>query len=284
MTTLILPANPLSGKGFDEEFQKEANAVRWEDDFQVASVDHDALTRRGKVTLRVPPTATASSIYRGWMLNTEQYETFYKQAKISGLTLETTPQQYRTAHRIDGWLDNFGDLTFPTFLVPEHNVEDKLAELMPSLEPGKYFIKDYVKSQKHDPKLSVANSVKDIQTVVNKLITEQGEWFTGGAVIRKFVELPANRTEIRGWWKDGEWRAFTPHPDFVDTVGETLDEVPDSLVAEVNNRLNELNLRFVSVDFTPTSDGDWLVIEIGDGQVSGFPSNIDEETIAEVLR
>lgn len=279
MTVYVFPCNPLSGRGYDPEFQSEVNALKWSD-HHVASVDHDSL-RSSDVVLRMNNAPTNETVvYRGWMMNIDEYTAFHEALTSRGYTLLTNVEDYRAAHQIDGWLDAFQDVTFRTSLLSLNPSEREVDEAVKFLGVDKFFIKDYVKSLKSDASLSIATDVELFDTI-QRFRAEQGDWLAGGIVVREFAELPEDRVEIRGWWRDGAWKAFTTHPDYADKDFDFV--IPSQLMTAVTEKLNSLGLHFVSVDFTPTSDG-WKVIEIGDGQVSGMPARLSEENITTILQ
>ena len=283
MTTIIFPRNPLTGLGFDEEFLREVDVMRFADGIQLAHVDHDALVSADAPRFKViNGVDEGEALYRGWMLTAPQYYRLHMAVEKAGLSLFTSHDEYRTAHQIDGWLEAFDGITFPTVLLRADATDEEIREAASVLNTDKFFVKDYVKSQKGDASLSVAESLEALPATVARFIDAQDEWLVGGIVIRKFVELPADRVEIRGWWKEGEWRAFTSHPDYAGKV--STQEIPQELLDDVTNRLNGLGLRFVSVDFTPTVSEGWKVIEVGDGQVSGFPDGLADNIISSILR
>jgi hypothetical protein len=61
---------------------------------------------------------------------------------------------------------------------------------------------------------------------------------------------------------------ITPHPDSPLCLPPD-DFKPSKYIAEA---IQSLRVPFVTVDFKLRSDGEWRIIEMGDGQVSGFPS------------
>lgn len=278
MTTYVFPCNPLSGRGYDSEFQNEVNALKWTD-AHVASVDHDQL-RSGDAVLKMNNAPVDDVVvYRGWMMNLAEYTVFYTALQNKGYSTLTSPSEYALAHQIDGWIEAFQDITFNTVLLPLNPSQDEVQNAVTRLGSEKFFIKDYVKSLKTDATLSVATAETLFDTI-QRFQEAQGDWLTGGIVVREYIDLPDDRVEIRGWWRDGVWKAFTTHPDYGDETFEF--NIPTALMKDISDRLTALGVHFVSVDFTPTANG-WKVVEIGDGQVSGFPAKLSEEMITAIL-
>lgn len=280
MSNFIYLVNPLNGRGYDEAFADEVSAISLPVN-DIATLDHDELTNHKNVSLKVPKFMEGEAVYRGWMLTPEQYKLFYQTALDKGIPLVTTPEIYKAAHQIDGWLDTFYDLTFPTVLIP---LEDYSLEMLNSqlqkLDGNTFFIKDYVKSRKDDVSLSIARGRGSVLGVVQAFMEAQDDWLVGGIVIRQFVPLAEDRVEMRGWWREGKWRTVTVHPDY---ATHKPQPVPQNLLDIVSERLTRSGFKFVSADFTQTAEGNWVLIEIGDGQVSGFPQGITTREVSEIL-
>lgn len=49
------------------------------------------------------------------------------------------------------------------------------------------------------------------------------------------------------------------------------------------SRAGQAIVRFISVDIARQQDGSWLIVEVGDGGVSGLPSSIEPETFYRAL-
>lgn len=280
MTNLILPCNPLSGQGFDEQFAYEAAAMQ-RTSVQTGTVDHDELVNHHTAVVKLPRWADSTSLYRGWMMNNHQYSVFAQACTDKGAPLLTSVEQYEVAHYLPGWIETFKDLTFPTVIVEASASLEEVLDAALHLEGDIFFIKDFVKSRKEEPALSIAPGRVNLYPTIQRFVAAQDDYIAGGVVIREFVPLADDRVEIRGWWRDGVWRAITAHPDYAHH--DEFLTPPQELLDEVSRRLNDLGLYFVSVDFTLTAEGNWVVIEIGDGQVSGFPDTITDDVIKSIL-
>ena len=89
----------------DEHFAAEAAAAAARRAPLVALVDHDALTEPGGAQRAVARVGEgeAGAVYRGWMLSAGQYAAFAAALAARGVTLRTSPAQYRKAHELPGW-------------------------------------------------------------------------------------------------------------------------------------------------------------------------------------
>ena len=70
------------------------------------------------------------------------------------------------------------------------------------------------------------------------------------------------------WRVDGEPVLTTAHPDTPDTAPE-----PD--LAAITECVRRLDCPFVTTDVARRPDGEWRVVEVGDGQVSDAPAGPD---------
>ncbi|GLZ77745.1 hypothetical protein Afil01_25520 [Actinorhabdospora filicis] len=243
----LLCRDPL-GPRVDPHFAPTAAALR---DLGVpyALIDHDALCAGdAEAAVRRVPEGTAW--YRGWMVTVAQYRALAEALAARGCVLNTTPDAYATAHELPGWYATFAELTPTTRFnldVPE----------------GRYIVKDHVKSRKHEPEAFFAARRAELPAVAATFLARQGEDLAGGLVVRDFEDLTGPETRV--WWLDGRPIAVTAHPDTPGSHARPpLDAVASAVAA--------LPARFVTTDLARRADGEWRVIEVGDGQVSDFPS------------
>jgi hypothetical protein len=137
-----------------------------------------------------------------------------------------------------------------------------------------YFImKDNVKSVKGSDfpdKISVDISEGEFNELVDKFKEFRGDLYTGEIILKQYEPLKRYADTTN------EWRAFY-FLDRVLTVSKNSNQpdtapcVPDELV--VNDFLTDMDSLFYTIDFAETEDGKWIVIETGDGQVSGLSPN-----------
>lgn len=140
-------------------------------------------------------------------------------------------------------------------------------------------VKDYVKSRKHEwfeacyieDASKTENALKIIHTFL-----ERQESLTGGLVLRKYVELlPTGYHEKSNLKLSAEYRVFY-------LLGKILCIIDywGNLSNDINFNSNEyqwvksfgsmFDSNFFTIDFARKLDGSLIVIEIGDGQVSGL--------------
>ncbi|MFB6893729.1 ATP-grasp domain-containing protein [Kitasatospora sp. NPDC056327] len=321
----LLPYHPLDPRRIDPQFAWEARLLR-DLGGEHHLVDHDALLAgdaRAAVD-RVPP-GRGPFWYRGWMLPSARYADFASALAERGGQLLTSPPGYASAHELPGWYGVFEGATPQSVWLPlagagsaagagagagrraEPPGAERLAPAVAQLGgQGAAIVKDYVKSRKDEwdeacfvPELADLSAVA---RVVARFVELQGEYLTGGVVLRRFEEftrvgwdadggLPADGTradgvradgptgsgqegrrravEARVWWLDGDPVLVGPHPDLPGGPA-----APDLSV--VRPLVRALGCRFVTTDLAERADGSgWRVVEVGDGQVSELPRGID---------
>ena len=236
------PADPLTSRRVDEYFAPQRDALR-EGGFSGIVLPPDVFRVPTHIG-GVPPAAVV--VYRGWMLDQNEYASFASSVTESGGVPHTSLEQYLLAHHLPNWYRLIPDLTPETVVLPAD--VDLQAELERLNWPA-FFIKDYVKS---------------LKTTAGSLITTPGEAKRVVDDMRKFrgtIEGGLCVRRVERFLPDSETRYFVVH-------GRSFacedTEVP-SIVKEVAARIEH---PFFSVDVATTETGEQRVVEIGDGQVS----------------
>ncbi|MFE6916203.1 ATP-grasp domain-containing protein [Streptomyces rubiginosohelvolus] len=266
-------ADPLRASRPDPQFAEDVAAARAAGG-RIALLDHDALLA-GDAAGAVARVARGSGPYwyRGWMIPSVRYAELETALGARGCTLLTDAADYRRAHELPGWYEEFDGLTPRSVWcatvpgAPPPSAEE-LAELAAPLGPGPGIVKDFVKSRKHEwheacyvPELG---DRRQLASVVGRFVALQGDFLAGGLVLRAFEPFVAGG-EARVWWVDGEAVLVTAHPD-------TPDRHPVPELPSVREAVGRLGLRWVTTDLALREDGVWRVVEVGDGQVSGLPA------------
>jgi hypothetical protein len=279
---VLIPADVLRPRRPDEHFAAEAHAAR-SAGLDVALVDHDALRADGgarRAVAAVPGSAAGQvAVYRGWMLSSTRYAAFAEALTERNVQLRTAPEQFRRAHELPGWYPALADVT-PRSVWTTGDDRDDFDRARLELGSGPAVLRDYTKSMKHHwheaafiPDLADAAAAWSVASRFRQLRDDD---FTGGFVLRRFEPLTA--PEVRTWWVDGVCRLVGPHPDT--PQGHPPTDVELSVVAPL---VAGLRLPFVTVDLARRTDGDWRVVEVGDGQVSDRPPTIGPEELVAVV-
>lgn len=272
-TGFLFCADPLRPNRPDPHFADEVAAVRAAGG-GVALVDHEALLA-GDADRAVARVARGSGPYwyRGWMVPSGRYAELEKALAVRGCALLTTAPDYRRAHELPCWYEEFAELT-PRSVWCD-GVPKDIGALAARLGPGPGIVKDYVKSRKHEwheacylPELTDRDH---LASVVGRFVELQGSFLAGGVVLRSFEPFVPTG-EARVWWVDGEAVLVTAHPD-------TPDRLPDPPLGPVREAVRRLGPRWVTTDLALREDGVWRVVEVGDGQVSGLPAGAGAEAL-----
>ncbi|NUT05862.1 MAG: ATP-grasp domain-containing protein [Hamadaea sp.] len=285
--TVLFCADPLSPHRVDPYFAGQAALVR-DLGGAIALVDHDAILAGNAIaaTRRVP--ADLGPVwYRGWMIPADRYAELAAVLAAHGTPLRVEPDDYRAAHELPGWYATFAAVTPATVWTPRKPFDplpaDEVADLVQPLGDGPGIVKDYVKSRKHEwteacflPDLADAGHAA---RVIARLIELQEDTLQGGIVVRRFEDFgrAAGRTaEARVWWVDAEPALVSAHPD-------TPEQAPRPDLRAITPLVAALGGRFVTTDMALRADGEWRVVEVGDGQVSDLPPTADAALLFSAL-
>lgn len=285
MTTFIFPADVFNPRQVDEEFAAQAEEIRScgggivtvDHDGIAANIDNRHFTARGIV----PNIRIKNAVYRGWMLTLEQYSFLERSLRGKGINLRTEMPQYQTAHHLPGWYDTFSGLT-PKTVWSYLNTLPSLTKFIAPLDSDAFIVKDFVKSRKSDWATACfvpeRSSLPKISEEFIRLQKEDGS-FAGGIVVREFESLDKDQGEARIWWVDGIPALITPHPDTPDV----MPDIDPLFINVVQNAVKRLSNTFITTDIAMRTDGNFRVIEVGDGQVSGLPRGIDASALWRAL-
>lgn len=253
----------------------------------------------GRAVRRVPEAAERQgALYRGWMMSVASYGALWEALARRHTVLLNAPEQYRRAHHLPESYPVIVDHTPRTVWTTSGAAVDfaVVTGLLAPLGDAPIIVKDYVKSQKHAWSeacfIASAADGEAVRRVVTRFVELQGAGLVGGLVFREFVELEPLTTHSKsGMPLTKEFRVF-----FLDgrplltaaywEEGEYHDELPPSdLFLDVAARVES---RFFTMDVARRTDGQWIIMELGDGQVAGLPERLEAsrfyQALAERLR
>ena len=276
---LLVPSDPLDERRPDDYFRPEFLAGRALG-LSVGLVDHDALSGGDAKRAVRRVSDSGEALYRGWMIRSEQYEALQEALADKAVTLRTKADQYRRAHELPGWYEGFRPFTAQSVWTTGPGV-DGLSELLGQLPVGPAVVKDWVKSLKHYwTEAAFIPDTRDLpmaEAVVRRFLELRAEDLVGGVVLRSFEKYQPG--EVRSWWVGGNCVAVTAHPDTPE-----LQPPPQMEVGRVAPAVATLGSPFVTVDLAQRDDGEWRVIEVGDGQVSDRPSAFTPEALISAVQ
>ena len=254
--------------------------------FNVSLISFEELTD-GNITTSLrfitPSKNKEFGLYRGWMLTLDQYQNLYNELLKKNIELINSPTEYKHCHYLP---DSYKKIESKT---PRSNWTTKLdtdSILTLSKEFGEnpIVVKDFVKSEKHNWEdacfIPNASNINNVKSVVKKFIELRGDSLNEGIVFRQFEELEfltehsksgmpltkefriffANKDIIKvfNYWDEGEYGETKPELDQFIKIAQSIDS------------------NFFTMDIAKKKNGDWIIMELGDGQVAGLPDNANK--------
>ncbi|MFD0715503.1 ATP-grasp domain-containing protein [Paenibacillus sp. GCM10027626] len=294
---VLFCADPLNEKRVDPDYELEyIKAKELGVTAELVSLEHLFEGNCTKAVKLIPPAeAMETIVYRGWMMKPEQYKRLYDTLKLRNLFLINTPEQYMNGHYFPNSYEAIRSVTPLSIWLDKQSIEEswgKVQELLLIFGNKPIIIKDYVKSRKHEWEeacyIPDASDRRHVQHVVGNLLERQGAELSGGVVFREFVELEQLLNHPKsGMPLSNEFRLFFLNHNLLLST-EYWDEVS---YAQEMPRLEPfvevaqgIDSRFFTVDIAKTRKGDWVVIEVGDGQVSGLPGHTNIEAFYRSLQ
>lgn len=239
---ILYPSDYFARGEPDEQFRPEAEA------FAAAGVGYSTINTDELAKAKAVPKIESGTtvLYRGWMLNADNYGQLVDAIEADGALPLTNSEAYLRVHHIPNWCRVLQDLSPETVVLPLGT--DFESELR-VLGWEAFFVKDYVKSLKTSVG-SVITEPDQIGHLVEEMEKYRGE-IEGGLCVRRFEKfLP--ETEVRYFVLGG--KPYAP----------TVGDIPP-IVEECAKRIDS---PFFSIDVAKRSDGVDRIVEIGDGQVS----------------
>jgi hypothetical protein len=285
---LVLCRDPIEPTRPDRAFEAEVAAIEGLG-LPCFLVDHDALVRDddpGRAVRRVSVQAEpVRAAYRGWMMTPRQYGRLYEALSARGVVLINDPDQYRHCHHLPESYPVIEGLTPRSVWLSGNMGIDRVMEALAPFGNAPIIVKDFVKSRKHEwfeaCYIASATDRDAVSRIVAKFLELQGDDINEGLVFREYVEfepvgihprsgMPLTE-EYRIFWLDGQPVFWSPYwEEGAYKVSEPQIERFSALAAAVRSR-------FFTMDLARRRDGGWMIVELGDGQVSGLPREADAE-------
>ena len=282
---IIFCADPLEIGQPDRAFAAEVEAAR-EAGLPFEIVNFERLTRdeNAELALRVTKGRLTPelAIYRGWMLTSDQYRALYDALQARNLLLINSPAAYRHCHYLPESYERIEAHTPRSIWLslPDCLDKNKVKVALQTFGTRPIIVKDYVKSRKHEwhEACYIPDASDDamVRRVVARFVELQGDDLNGGLVFREYVELksigahpqsemPLSR-EFRLFFLNGRLLYRSNYWAQDETEG---DEPP---LAQFQDIAMGIRSRFFTIDVAQKTDGEWIIVELGDGQVAGLPA------------
>lgn len=284
----VFCSNPLNRREPDIDYQAEVCAVQ-KLGFEYVLINYEALVDENDALKAVARVAKQSieelGIYRGWMLKPDQYRQLFDALAERGLYLINTPAAYTHCHYLPESYSVIEPYTPKSVWVrtSANFSTEQIIELLRSFGSRPVVVKDFVKSRKHEWETACyipsASDCKAVESVVRRFIELQGNDLNEGLVFREFIEFePLTKHSKSGmpltkefrifflngqpiysiqYWEQGDYQGIIPPPNQFNEVAKAVQS------------------RFFTMDVAKKLNGDWMIIELGDGQVAGLPENAD---------
>lgn len=265
--------HPLYKNKVDEDYKDEYQAAKAK--YTCALFSYEDL-EQGRLSL-YGEEISGLAIYRGWMMKPDMYKRLYSLLEEKNIILINTPEEYERYHLLPGWYEDFKEYTSDSIWETQGDLASAM-NITKDLE-GAYIVKDYVKSRKHE--WYDACFIRDIsdseytKNVISNFINRQGDALVGGVVLRKFEDLKQiGYHEQSGMPLAEEYRVFV-YAGKVMVVDDYWGEggqlsISDDEMKWVEMLASKVNSNFVTIDLARREDGMLIVMELGDGQVSGI--------------
>lgn len=294
---ILFCESPLEPNKVDPDFQEEFLCAQ-QNNFSAIIFNYEDLTnteRFDQATKKIKPAVDVTPlIYRGWMLTPEQYSKLFNSLLLKNYRLVNTVREYQNCHYLPDSLKFIAGKSPQTIYEKfiDSNSIDGLIEKAKIFQTRAVIIKDYVKSEKHHWETAcfvqnAADSLK-LKETINNLLQLRGKYLNEGIVIREFVELKnLTRHSISGMPLTEEYRLFFLNKKLIGIYdyweeGEYTSALPSTIQFEDIAKHIESN--FFSMDIARRENGEFLIIELGDGQVSGLPDRLSKNAFYEKLR
>ena len=234
------------------------------------------------------------ALYRGWPLTSLQYAALYDALISRGLRLVTSPQAFRHTQHLPESLPVIQAHTMRTIWTDSSN-RVSMPSIMSLLLPfaGRPIIlRDFERAYKHYWQeacyIATSSESSAVENTVRNFLALRGADLVGGLVFREYVSFAPLRETVSGAAPmTQEFRLFFWHGKWLSTVhywdvpGYEDLEVPVALFDDIARRVRS---PFFTMDVGRRSDGEWMIIDLGDAQIAPLPSFSDFDNFFLALR
>ncbi len=273
---ILFPSEPFSPKEVDSSLKPEYEAAKLVG-FKIFLFDHDEFVKNDKLITNLPINPEIEYnpiIIRSWMLKIEQYATLYGRLFGRGYTLVNTPREYENCHHFPSYYSDIKEHTAKSTWGPswEREVIDIARKYMFLDGECDLLIKDYVKSAKGNPDLFILKkelNSDEFYERVERFVKERGNLFEKGIVLKQVIDLKKYEGQTN------EWRIFFLNQEPISIgfnseklIGQSRPSL--SSLVKFHELGKKIESNFFTMDIAEKEDGEWIVLEMGDGQVSGL--------------
>jgi len=267
----LLPSEPLNTSKVDSDFKNEWEALT-KMDFKVFLYDHDQFVRYRQLISNIDFSQSGQIILRSWMLKESEYQELHSILHRNKIQLINTTEQYLNCHYYPNVYKHIKDLSPNSIWFDE--IDPSIVDICRKHLDSDIIIKDYVKSEKGDDEiflLSKSLNATEFFERVQKFKESRGSLFNKGIVFKQYVSLRKYGT------KTNEWRVFVYEGKVISVSQNTelgYGQNPD--ITFLKDIIPNIDSNFYTIDIAELDDDRWIILECGDGQVSGLSPGQDE--------
>lgn len=264
--TILFPCEQ-NLKQVDENFLIEFNMCK-KLQINTALYDHDKFITDDY--LKITNFSDDKIILRSWMLNKSQYLKLYNKLLIKNCKLINNIDEYLYCHYFPNVLQDIKNYCINSTWFYLSDMDDKLLKLVHKNIKTDLIIKDFVKSEKGTNYFKINKDItfNDFKIFVNAFINERQPLFNEGIVLKEYMKV-----------KNNEWRAFILNGELIsldcNSINNCLESPSIDYIKTMAKIINKSN--FYTIDFIQKENNDWIILESGDGQVSGLPKDTNVE-------
>lgn len=241
--TFIFPKDPFN-KSIDPEYIELSKELK-NLGYDICAVDIDNLEQAQLIDKNNLQTQK-KFIYIGWMLSVEKYSTLERKSNYQMLV----PNDHRlNSHWSSLWHPDIYSLGGDRKFTTKSDIEACWSES----KFKKALVKDYVKSLK-TTQGSIAQSAQEAVQIINTIESQRGE-IEGGVCLVEYMPVIAS----------SEKRFFCLNSCLLSPQDSPKEAT--QLAQKIASIQSQKSL-FFSIDVAQTENGQWVLIEVGDAQVS----------------
>ena len=275
---LLFPSSYFNINKVDENLKAEYDAAKSTNLFEFVLFDNAKWFNENKLILsHKTSNELRVAIYRGWMMKPDQYRLFYQSLLKQNIKLINNPDEYELMHIFPNVYKYLEEDTAKMKIYPLNfniDVEDIKSKF------DRFMVKDFVKSVKgtNFPRyFDNTVSQDDFDEWMKVFYKYRGNLLTGGICIKEYLDL-------KRYDQINEYRVFYVNHEIA-TISRNSNQSlltplpPQNLIEKYKN----LNSSYYTIDFVELENGDWKIIEAGDGEVSGLSDSQDYIEYYEIL-
>jgi hypothetical protein len=278
---ILFPNHPLKSRlpdpDYESEFEAAGNAGFEREVYSLEDL------RGGDVGAALQRCDAASVegqqiLHRGWMMGDSLYRELFDGLRSKGYQPFTNPDQYAQAHYLPYAYDLIEGRT-PESKWVEGRDACRAWQIYEEMGKPAAIVKDYVKSAKHRWNeacfIPEGATREKFSEIIDAFLQARGNLFEKGIVLRKFHRFVKLQEDLRGQPVHEEYRLFMWNGRLLAATPAVRGDGPFENLAEWESIAQRFQSRFISMDIARHEDGGWMIVEVGDGGVSGLPDSID---------